>query len=464
MADKPLQSIPPASGDDLAVCIEGLSKFYRIPYERKYTIFDHFFSIFRGNTYAYREFWALHDVSVKVKKGEVLGIIGSNGSGKSTLLKILAGVIYPDHGTYHIDGKIAPFLELGVGFQPDLTAKENVFLYGSIMGLSKKTIQEKYDEIIDFAEMREFENLRLKNFSSGMVVRLAFSTAIQLDPDIFLVDEVLSVGDESFQQKCMNKIEEIRRKGKTILFVSHDLSMVQALCERCMCLHHGEIASIGTTADVIADYHRLLSINNGTPSEDATGSKVPHRAPPPCEPVESELPATNPHSGDPTPAEPNEPECLREPAGANIPSSNVHIDEYTYGDHRSYWISTYPFGHIIPGIVNNPGHHKARGDVKIENDVFIGINAKLYSGVRISDGSAMRNASVITSEVGNYEIAMGNPARYDEYRFRDGEIRILKQIQWWDLSVDKDMSNMALHESDDIDRVLLRVASKDSTD
>jgi len=184
-------------------------------------------------------------------------VIGPNGSGKSTLLKILAGVLYPDRGTVRMNGKIAPFLELGVGFHPDLTAEENIYLYGAIMGLTKRMVASKYEEILDFAELKRFENMKLKNFSSGMAVRLAFSTAIQTNPDILLVDEVLAVGDESFQRKCSGKIDEIRREGKTILLVSHDLGMVQKLCERGILLKDGRILSSGSSDKIVEDYKRM---------------------------------------------------------------------------------------------------------------------------------------------------------------------------------------------------------------
>jgi lipopolysaccharide transport system ATP-binding protein len=168
-------------------------------------------------------------------------VIGPNGCGKSTLLKVLAGVLYPDSGRVRMNGKIAPFLELGVGFQSELTAKDNVYLYGAIMGLTRRDVDKRYDEIMDFSELKRFENMKLRSFSSGMYVRLAFATAIQTDPDIMLVDEVLSVGDESFQRKCGQKIDEIRRAGKTILLVSHSLGTVQTLCDRCLLLNGGRI-------------------------------------------------------------------------------------------------------------------------------------------------------------------------------------------------------------------------------
>lgn len=242
---------------DEAIVVDHLSKEFRIPHDRKVTMYEHIVGLLKGGNYSYELFSALDDVSFTVRRGETFGVIGPNGSGKSTLLKILAGVLYPDSGTVRVNGKIAPFLELGVGFQPDLTAKENIFLYGSIMGLTRKEIGKRYDEILDFSELRRFENMKLKNFSSGMAVRLAFATAVQTDPDILLVDEVLAVGDEAFQRKCSAKIEEIRREGKTIIIVSHALGTVQELCERCMLLKNGRILASGETDKVVEEYLRI---------------------------------------------------------------------------------------------------------------------------------------------------------------------------------------------------------------
>jgi lipopolysaccharide transport system ATP-binding protein len=243
--------------NDEAIVVDHLSKGFRIPHDRKVTVYEHIVGLLKGGNYSYELFSALDDVSFTVRRGETFGVIGPNGSGKSTLLKILAGVLYPDSGKVRVNGKIAPFLELGVGFQPDLTAKENIFLYGSIMGLTRKEIGKRYDEILDFSELRRFENMKLKNFSSGMAVRLAFATAVQTDPDILLVDEVLAVGDEAFQRKCSAKIEEIRREGKTIIVVSHALGTVQELCERCMLLKNGRILASGETGKVVEEYLRI---------------------------------------------------------------------------------------------------------------------------------------------------------------------------------------------------------------
>lgn len=239
-----------------AVVVKNLSKRFRIPHERKHTVYENIVGLIRGGSYTYEEFQVLNDLSFTIKKGETFGIIGPNGSGKSTLLKVLAGVLYPDSGSVIMNGKVAPFLELGVGFQPELTAKENIFLYGAVMGLTRRQIKERYDTILDFAELKRFENMKLKNFSSGMYVRLAFSTAIQTDPDIMLVDEVLSVGDESFQKKCGEKIDAIRQAGKTIVLVSHAMETIQKLCDRCLLMDGGKIVAVGQTRQTVEEYFR----------------------------------------------------------------------------------------------------------------------------------------------------------------------------------------------------------------
>jgi lipopolysaccharide transport system ATP-binding protein len=246
--------------DDVnAIVVDNISKRFRIPFEKKRTVYENLIGLFSGEQ-SYEEFWALKEVNFTVKHGETFGVIGPNGSGKSTLLKILAGVLYPDTGNVKVNGKIAPFLELGVGFQPELTAKENIYLYGAIMGLTKKDVNSKYEEILEFAELKRFESMKLRNFSSGMYVRLAFSIAIQTNPDILLLDEVLAVGDEHFQKKCMDKIDELRQRGKTIVFVSHSLGAVKKICGKSLLIHGGKVAAIGETEIVINDYLKLSDI------------------------------------------------------------------------------------------------------------------------------------------------------------------------------------------------------------
>ena len=240
-----------------AIVLDNVSKKFRIPHEKKTTIFQNILGVIRRQ-FEYEELWALRDVSFAIKQGETFGIIGNNGSGKTTLLKILAKVLYPNSGSVIINGMVAPFLELGVGFQPELTAKENVYIYSSILGVSRKEVARNYDEIFEFAELKKFENMKLKNFSSGMYLRLAFSTAIHACPDIMLIDEVLAVGDAAFKEKCVEKIHEFQKQGTSIVLVSHALETVQSLCGRSVLLHNGRVAALGATEEVIASYHAML--------------------------------------------------------------------------------------------------------------------------------------------------------------------------------------------------------------
>jgi lipopolysaccharide transport system ATP-binding protein len=242
-----------------AIVVDNVSKRFRIPHEKKTTVFQNIVGLIKRQ-FSYEEFWALKDVSFEVDKGEAFGIIGRNGSGKSTLLKIMAKILYPDSGSVSLDGKVASFLQLGVGFQPELTAGENVYIYSSILGLSRKQVEKVYDEIFDFAELKKFENMKLKSFSSGMSVRLAFSTAIFAVPDTLLLDEVLAVGDLAFQQKCRDKMNQFKSEGKTIVFVSHDLNPVKELCQRSMFLNEGRIVTMGDTEKVINDYLAMLKM------------------------------------------------------------------------------------------------------------------------------------------------------------------------------------------------------------
>lgn len=240
-----------------AIVVDNISKRFRIPHERKITLLQNIVGLIRRQ-FDYEEFWALKDVSFSVEKGEAFGIIGRNGSGKSTLLKILAKVLYPQSGSVTMNGEVAPFLELGVGFQPELTAAENVYIYSFMLGRNRKEIKKSYDEIFDFAELERFKSMKLKNFSSGMYMRLAFATAIHANPDTLLIDEVFAVGDEVFQKKCADKILEFKGQGKTIVFVSHAMDAVKSLCQRSLLLNDGRIISIGNTEKVIHDYHVML--------------------------------------------------------------------------------------------------------------------------------------------------------------------------------------------------------------
>jgi ABC-type polysaccharide/polyol phosphate transport system ATPase subunit len=205
----------------------------------------------------HEDFTALNDVSVDVKKGEVFGIVGYNGSGKSTLLKIISGILKPSSGEVTANGTISPLIELGAGFDMELTTRENIFLNGSVLGFERSFIREKYDEILDFAELRDFENVAIKNFSSGMVARLGFSIATLVKPDILIVDEILAVGDFLFQQKCEKRISEMMSGGTTVLIVSHSIEQIERLCSRIMWLDKGKVRMIGDTATVCEQYKNI---------------------------------------------------------------------------------------------------------------------------------------------------------------------------------------------------------------
>lgn len=205
-----------------------------------------------------KEFWALRDVSLDIYAGETIGLIGHNGSGKSTLLKVIGGIVEPTSGTVEERGRLAALLELGAGFHPDLTGRENVFLNASVLGLSREETEAQFDDIVAFASIGDFIDTQVKFYSSGMYVRLAFAVAVHTDPDVLLVDEVLAVGDEAFQRKCMDRIRDFQKQGRTIILVSHSLDQVVELCGRCVLLHHGEVIFDGKPPTAVARFRDLL--------------------------------------------------------------------------------------------------------------------------------------------------------------------------------------------------------------
>jgi lipopolysaccharide transport system ATP-binding protein len=220
-----------------------------------------------------KEFWALRDVSFDVQPGEVVGVIGRNGAGKSTLLKILSRITEPTSGTAKLRGRVASLLEVGTGFHPELTGRENVFLNGAILGMTRAEVRRKFDEIVAFAEVDQFIDTPVKRYSSGMYVRLAFAVAAHLEPEILIIDEVLAVGDAHFQLKCIGKMDDVARNGKTVIFVSHIMGTVAKLCTRCVLLAHGKIVGLGPTADIVARY---LSLGD---APDEQGSALNLKAP-----------------------------------------------------------------------------------------------------------------------------------------------------------------------------------------
>lgn len=240
-----------------AVEVTNVSKSFRLYHENASTLYEHLTGILNKKRH-YEELKVLDDISFNVKKGEMIGIIGRNGEGKTTLLRLLTKIFKPDSGTIKINGSIVPFLELGSGFQPELTAVDNIILYGIVLGFTKKEIKSKVPQILEYAELEKFADTKLKNFSSGMYTRLAFSTAIQVDPDILIVDEVLSVGDVPFQEKSFKTFLSFKKQGKTIIFVTHNLSQVTRLCDRAIFLHHGRIHSAGKSNEVVNSFYRVV--------------------------------------------------------------------------------------------------------------------------------------------------------------------------------------------------------------
>jgi len=241
------------------ITLDNISKMFKIPHMHTNNL-KTFLLHFR-KTRTYEEFYALKEINLEIKKGEFVGIIGRNGCGKSTLLKIIAGILNPTTGNVYVDGDIAPFLELGVGFNPELSARENIFLYSSILGLTKKEALERYSMILEFSELERFIDAPLKNFSSGMQVRLAFSVTIQSNAPILLVDEVLAVGDVSFQEKCFSVFNEFKEQDKTIVFVSHDMNSIARFCDRVFLLRSGREAVSGNSHEIINLYLNEMGVS-----------------------------------------------------------------------------------------------------------------------------------------------------------------------------------------------------------
>ena len=243
--------------DENAIIVKNVTKTFRIFHEKRNSIYEYLTSFMNKNR-NYEELTVLKDISFSIKKGEMIGIIGFNGTGKTTLLKIIGGIYLPDHGEVIKNGRLTPFLELGTGFNGELTARDNIIMYGVILGFTKKEIKKRIDEIVKFAEVERFLDTKLKNFSSGMYARLAFSTAIQGDPDIMLVDEVLAVGDIVFQEKSLKKFMEFKDKGKTIVLASHGQYHMQN-CDKVIWLHDGVIRRYGDPTQIMEEYRNFAA-------------------------------------------------------------------------------------------------------------------------------------------------------------------------------------------------------------
>ena len=247
--------------DEIYVNVKHVSKRFRLYHEKRTTIYESITGYFSRKKH-YEILQALDDITFDVKKGEMFGIIGKNGSGKTTLLRILSHIYRPDSGSVDIKGTIIPVLALGLGFHPELTATTNIIQSGILLGFSKKDISNRVDDVIKFAELEKFADIKIKNFSSGMQMRLAFSTAVQVDPDVLILDEVFAVGDLNFQKKCFNKIMDFKKSGKSIIFVSHDMTPIKNFCDRAMFLNNGKAEIISSPDKAIASYVDFLGKQN----------------------------------------------------------------------------------------------------------------------------------------------------------------------------------------------------------
>ena len=244
--------------NDVALRVNDVSICFNLSKEKVDNFKELFIKKLKGEKLRFNEFWALKDVSFELKKGERLGILGLNGAGKSTLLKVIAGVYKPTKGSVQRYGHMAPMIELGAGFDPNYTGRENIFLYGSVLGFSKEFLMSKYDEILEFSELGEFIDVPIKNYSSGMKARLGFSIATVVEPEILILDEVLSVGDAKFRKKCEKKMKKMFDHGVTVLFVSHSLAQVKRLCNKSIILEHGQLIAKGDIDDVVEIYEKKI--------------------------------------------------------------------------------------------------------------------------------------------------------------------------------------------------------------
>ena len=240
--------------------VDNVSMRFNLGIEKNFSLKLFFINLFKPRKKKEKkpEFWALKDVSFEVKKGEVVGFVGSNGAGKSTMLKVIAGVMKPTKGKVEVHGNICPMIELGAGFDMDLTARENIFLNGAVLGYSKKFIEEKFDEIVEFSELKDFLDVPVRNFSSGMTARLAFSIATVVDPEILIVDEILSVGDMAFQAKSEAKMRSMIGGGTTVLYVSHSIDSIKSICDKAVWLDHGKVVKMGPAAEICDEYCKFM--------------------------------------------------------------------------------------------------------------------------------------------------------------------------------------------------------------
>ena len=258
--------------DDIAIKVENVSKTFKLPHEKNNSIKGAVVNFYKRNK-SYEKQQVLNDISFEIKKGEFFGIIGRNGSGKSTLLKILSGIYAPSGGSVKINGKLTPFIELGVGFNPELTGRENVFLNGALLGFSRKEMHAMYEDIVEFAELEKFMDQKLKNYSSGMQVRLAFSIAIRAESDVLILDEVLAVGDENFQKKCLKVFSDLKSSNKTIILVSHSVGDIERFCDRVLVVDKSESLGIFKAREATAIYQELNFYPNANNSSTSSHNR-----------------------------------------------------------------------------------------------------------------------------------------------------------------------------------------------
>lgn len=268
---KVLDSLAISKKTSSVIDVQGVWKKFRIYHERNQSLKE---IILRGKRADYEELWALKDVSFSIPQGMTLGIVGENGSGKSTLLKILARILKPNKGSFVVNGKVSALLELGAGFHPELTGRENIYLNGSILGLSQREIRDRFDEIVEFSELERFIDTPVKSYSSGMYLRLGFAVAVSVDPNVLLIDEILAVGDEAFQRKCSDKIFDFKNRGKTIVLVSHGLEAVRSICDEAIWLHEGEIQARDEARKVVDLY--LNKVNEEEQQRAGRGGEEQH--------------------------------------------------------------------------------------------------------------------------------------------------------------------------------------------
>lgn len=261
---------PTAASTNVALSMRGVSKHFMVPAEPVQTLKER---VLHPSSSKVKRFQVLEDIDFSVNTGEFFGIVGRNGSGKSTLLKSMAGIYRPDVGQIEVNGRLATFIELGVGFNPDLSARDNVVLNATLLGLAPDEAHRRFDEIIEFSGLQEFVDLKLRNYSSGMHVRLAFAVAINVDADVLLIDEVLAVGDLDFQQKCFAAFERIKASGRTVIFVSHSMEMVERFCDRAMLIEQGRIVSIGPATDIALQYAQVNTLQSNPDQADAADDR-----------------------------------------------------------------------------------------------------------------------------------------------------------------------------------------------